>query len=103
MFDNCVHNVLKNLKTNHSQCISLEYLYINSVKNKFYSIPPLIEHNVGIFAIADRTLDSSFLESQYLLEGMKKRYRFDVSNRKGGYLCISIRIFHQNIFEVSIF
>ena len=26
---------------------------------------------------------------------MKKPYRFDVSSRKGDYLCMSIRIFHQ--------
>ena len=55
-----------------------------SVRNKFYSIPPLIEQNIDIFAIAETKLDSSFSESQFLLEGMKKLYRFDVSSRKGG-------------------
>ena len=69
------------MKTNHPQRVSLGYLNINSVMNKFYSIPPLKEHN-----IAERKLDSSFPEIQFLLEGMKKPYRFNVSSRKGGLL-----------------
>ena len=82
----CVNKALSHFKTNHPQCISLGYLNINSVRNKFYSIPPLIEHNIDIFALAETKLDSSFPESQFLLEGMKKPYRFDVSSRKGGLL-----------------
>ena len=75
---------LRHFKTNHLQCVSLEYLNINSVRNKFYSISPLIEHNIDIFAVVERKLVSSFPESQFLLDGMKKPYRFDVSSRKEG-------------------
>ena len=39
-----------------------------------------------MFALAETKLDSSFPESQFLLEGMKKPYRFDVSSRKVGLL-----------------
>ena len=80
----CVNKALNHFKTNHPQCVSLGYLNINSVRNKFYSIPPLIEHSIDIFALAETKLDSSFPESQFLLEGMKKPYRFDVISRKGG-------------------
>ena len=59
---------------------------MNSVRNRFYCIPPLIEHNIDIFALAETKLDSSFPESHFLLEGMKKLYRFDVSSRKGELL-----------------
>ena len=86
MSDNCVNKDLRHFKTNHPQCVSLGYLNINSVKNKFYSIPPLIEHNVDVFALAETKLDYSFPESQFLLEGMKKPHRFRVSSRKGGLL-----------------
>ena len=74
------------IKTNHPQCVSLGYLNINSLRNKFYSIPPLIEHNIDIFPVAETKLGSSFPESQFPLEGMKKPYRFDVSSRKRGLL-----------------
>ena len=40
--DNCVNNAAMLLKTNHPQCVSLEYLNINFVWNKFHIIPPLI-------------------------------------------------------------
>ena len=84
--DNCVNKALKHFKTNHPQCVSLGYLNINSVRNKLYGISPLIEHNIDIFALAETKLDSLFPESQFLLEGRKKPYRFDVSSRKGGLL-----------------
>ena len=44
----------------------------------------MIEYNIDILARSDTKLDSSFPESQFLLQGMKKPYRFDVSSRKGG-------------------
>ena len=59
---NSVNKALKYFKTNHPQCVSLGYLNINSVMNKFYCIPPLIEHNIDIFALAETKLDSLFPE-----------------------------------------
>ena len=82
----CVNKALRHFKTNHPQCLSLGHLNITSVRNKFYSVPLLIEHNIDIFALAETKLDFSFPESQFLLEGMKIPYRFDVSSRKGGLL-----------------
>ena len=49
----CVNKALRHFKSNHPQYVSLGYLNINSVRNKFYSIPPLIEHNIDIFASAE--------------------------------------------------
>ena len=48
----------------------------------FYSTRPLTEHNIDIFAIAETKLDSSFFVNQFLPEGIKKSYRFDVSSGK---------------------
>ena len=79
----CINKTLSHFITKHPQCVSLGYLNINSVRNKFYSIPPLIEHNIDTFAIAEAKLDSSFAKNQFLLKGMKKPYRFDVNSRKG--------------------
>ena len=36
--------------------------------------------------MAERKLDSSFPESQFLLPGMRKPFRLDVTTRKGGLL-----------------
>ena len=63
----------------------------------FYSIPSLIKHNIDIIAIAAAKLDSSFPESQFLPTDLMSAVE------KGAYLCMPTRIFHQNVFEVSIF
>ena len=41
---------------------------------------------MDIFAIAETKLDSSFPESQFILPGMRKPFRLDVTRRKGGLL-----------------
>ena len=39
-----------------------------------------------ILAIAETKLDSLFPESQFILSGIRKPFRLDVTNRKGGLL-----------------
>ena len=58
------------------------YLNINYIRNKFSSIPHLIDNNFDIFAIDETKLDSSFPESQFILPGMGKPFRLDVTSRK---------------------
>ena len=78
------------------------YLNINSVRNKFFSIPHLIDNNIDIFTIAETKLDSSFPDSQFLMPGMRKPFRLDVTSGKGGLLvfvnndipCKYLRNFH---------
>ena len=78
------------------------YLNTNSVRNKFFSIPHLIDNNIDIFTIAETKLDSSFPDSQFLMPGMRKPFRLDVTSRKGGLLvfvnndipCKYLRNFH---------
>ena len=71
--------------------------------NNFYSIPPLIEPNIDIFAIAAAKLDSSFPESQFLQDRMKKPYRFDVSSRKEEKLVYVNKDISSKYPKVSIF
>ena len=92
----------KENKLSHPKCVSLGYLNINSVRNKFFSIPHLIDNNIDIFTIAETKLDSSFPDSQFLMPGMRKPFRLDVTSRKGGLLvfvnndipCKYLRNFH---------
>ena len=69
-------------KTNHQQSSALGYLNINSVRNKFCSTPPLVEHNIEIYAIAKTKLGSSFPWKSVSSGGGEKFYRFDVISRK---------------------
>ena len=62
------------------------YLNINFIRNKFSSIPHLIDNNLDIFAIAETKVNSSFPESQFILLGMRKPFRLDVTSRKSGLL-----------------
>ena len=65
----------------------MAYLDRNSIRNKVSSIPHLIDNNLDIFAIAETKLHySSFPESQFILPGMRKPFRLDVTSRKGGLL-----------------
>ena len=41
---------------------------------------------MDIFTVGETKLDSSFSESQILLPEMRKPFRLDVANRKGGLL-----------------
>ena len=100
----CIIKELRNNNLSHPKCVSLEYLNINSIRNKFSSIPHLIDNNLDIFAIAETKLDSSFPESQFILTGMRKPFRLDITSKKGELLVfVNNDINSLNIFEVSIF
>ena len=72
------------------------------VRSNFFSIPHLIDNNTDIFTIAETKLDSSFPDSQFIIPGMRKPFRLDVTSRKGGLLvfvnndipCKYLRNFH---------
>ena len=73
-----VKTVHENRKS-HPKCVSLVNLNIDSIGNKFSYIPCLIENNLGALIITEAKPDSSFSESQFLLERMKKPYRWLLS------------------------
>ena len=59
---------------------------MSSLRNKFSSIPHLIDNNFDIFAIAETKLDSLFPKSQFILSGMGNLFPLDVSWRKSALL-----------------
>lgn len=63
------------IKKSHPKCISLGYLKINAIGNKFSEFPCLIEKNQDVFIVAESKLDSSFLEIQFLPKEIGKPYR----------------------------
>ena len=86
MNDNRINKTLSDMRAYYSQCVSLRYIDVNAIRNKFCNIPFLTGNNLDIFAIAKTKLDSSFAESQFLLEGMKKPCRLGVTSKKGELL-----------------
>ena len=82
----CIVKELRNNKLSHPKCASLAYVNINSIQNKFSSIPHLIDNSLDILGIAETKLDSSFPESRFLLPGLRKPFRLDVTSRKDGLL-----------------
>ena len=56
------------------------------MRNKFSSIPHLIDNNLDRFAIAETKLDSPFPESQFILPEMRNSFRLDETSRTGGLL-----------------
>ena len=77
---------LRENKKSHRKCVTIEHLNINSIRNKSSDVTYLIDNNLNVFIITKTKLDSSFPESQFLLEGMRKTYRLNVFTKKGGLL-----------------
>ena len=79
-------NLIKSLRLSKKKNIIVSYLNINSIRNKFDSIQEMVAQNVDVLCLAETKLDSSFPESQFLLENFKKPYRLDISSFSGGLL-----------------
>ena len=82
----CTAKQLRNNKLIHPKGVSLAYLNINSMQNKFSSIPHLTDNNLDIFAIAKTKLYSSFPENHFHLPGMRMHFRLGVASRKSRLL-----------------
>ena len=63
---------LRGNKVSNTKLFSLGYLNINSIRNKLSRDSWLFEINLDVFAIEETKLDSSFPESLFFLEGMRK-------------------------------
>ena len=79
----------KELKHLHLKCpknITMAYININFIRNKFDNFSSLISDKVDVLVIAETKIDSSFPASQFTINGFKKPYRLDVSGNSGGIL-----------------
>jgi len=78
------------LRLKHSNKIIIATLNINSICNKFEQLITIVRNKVDILVITETKLDTSFPESQFLMHGYSKPYRFD-RNRNGGGVMIFVR------------
>ena len=79
-------STLKNLRLKHPKNVSLSYLNINSIRNKFPHLSDVVLGKIDYLAIAETKLDSSFPSNQFIIPGLRKPYRLDVSGSSGGLL-----------------
>ena len=77
---------LKHLRLKYPKNITVAYININSVRNKFENFSSLISDKVDILIIAETKIDSSLPTSQFTINGFKKPYRLTVSGNSGGIL-----------------
>ena len=85
-----VKSVLKRLRSNHPQQIIIGHLNINSIRNKFDIMKPMLMHDLDIFMVTETKLDDSFPVSQFNVEGFSTPFRLD-RNKTGGRIILYIR------------
>ena len=85
-----VKSVLERLRSNHPQQIIIGHLNINSIRNKFEIMKPMLMHDLGIFMVTETKLDDSFPVSQFNVEGFSTPFRLD-RNKNGGGIILYIR------------
>ena len=79
---NILLDKLKELRLDNPKNLTLTYLNINSVRNKFDSLQEIVMGKVVILIVAETKIDASFLTAQFPAEGYHKPYRLDVSEKK---------------------
>ena len=81
--------VLKNIRQKHSNRLVIAQLNINSIRNKFTSLPNMIKDSIDILLISETKIDSSFPTVQFHIDGytIHRRDR----NENGGGLLLYVR------------
>ena len=64
----------------------MSHLNVNSLRNKFEFLVPLVRDNNGILIRSETKLHSSFPHAQFSIEGYSKPYRLDRCRKDGGLI-----------------
>ena len=80
---------LKNTRLKNPNRLIIAQLNINSLRNKFDSLVPMLHNNLDILLISETKIDSSFPTVQFQVEGYTT-YRLD-RNANGGGILLYIR------------
>ena len=90
---------LGELRKKHPNNLTLGYININSVRHKLQDLFEFVNKTINIVANAETKINAKFPSSQFLIEGMKKPYRLDITDKSGGHLVYV----DQNISSVQIY
>ena len=85
-----VKSVLKRLRSNHPQQIIIGHLNVNSIRNKFDKMKPMLLDDIDIFMVTETKLDDSYSVSQFNVEGFSTPFRLD-RNKNGRGIILYIR------------
>ena len=78
--------MLKEIKIQSPDKLSLGHLNINSVRNKFEALTYIIDNNIDLLLISETKLDDSFPTAQFQMKGFGVPYRYDRYGKGGGLL-----------------
>ena len=76
---------MKNIRQKHSNWLGIAQLNINSLGNKFASLPTMIKDYVDLLLISETKIDSSFATAQFHIDGYTI-HRRDRDKNGGGLL-----------------
>ena len=79
-------NKIKEVKQKHVKNVTLGYININSIRNKFNDLKLIVKDYIDILIIAETKIDASFPTSQFLLKEYNCPFRLDISDKSGGLL-----------------
>ena len=71
------HHILREIRVKNVGRIVIGTLNINSIASKFEKLKVIISNSLDILVIQETKLDSSFPDSQLLMDGYRKPYRLD--------------------------
>ena len=80
------YETLKRLRDKNPSNVIIAFLNINSIHYKFEDLKFFCTNNVDILLIGETRLDSSFPDTQFLIEGCNKPLRLDAPGRSRGLL-----------------
>ena len=66
--------------------LTIGYLNINSIRNKYDSLKEIVSKNLDILIVAETKIDDSFPKEQFHLEGYADPLRLDRNGEGGGFL-----------------
>ena len=84
-----VKSVLKSLCSNHPQQFIIGHLNINSIRNKFHIMKPMLLDDIDVFMVTEAKLDDSFPVSQFHVDGFSTSFRLD-RNKSGRSIILYI-------------
>ena len=81
---------LKALLLKNVTKLIIAHLNINSLRNEFEFLIPLIKDNINVLMVSETKLDESFPTSQFMINGFSAPFRFN-QNYKGDGVILYIR------------
>ena len=89
--DSCdTPSILNKLRLNNLNRLVIGKLNIDPLQGKFDQSKLIIKKNIDVLVITETKLDSSFPNSQFMIERFSMPYRFD-RNRFGGGVTVYVR------------